>query len=440
MAEIRPFHALRYDPLRVPVRDVVTQPYDKITPEMQSRYYGANPHNLVRIILGKAEAGDNDRQNVYTRAAQALQDWQRSGVLKADSKPSIYAYSQHFTANIGGTSHALERRSFIALGRIYDYSERIVFRHEQTLAKPKADRLNLLRATRAHFGQIFMLYGDPAASINGLLFSEGSHPDLEVSDEYGVLHRLRKVSDEHIVNIVTTEMADKKLIIADGHHRYETALNYRNEAKAGPDPRLAPAAEFVMMTFVNMDEPGLVILPTHRVLFGLQELKPADLLGKIRKVAEVSRIDRPDPAKSLEQNSGAKQDSLFVLALKDGNYLIRIKEKQAASLLGDLSPRQQKLDVVRLHRIILNQALGITEESIRQQTHIRYLRESAEAIEAVHKDPNVNAAFLMDPVTIGQMQEVAFSGEVMPQKSTDFFPKLLSGLTIHSLNHESHHP
>ena len=439
MAEIRPFHALRYDPLRVAIQDVVTQPYDKITPEMQASYYAASPYNLVRIILGKAEPGDNGQQNVYTRAAQALHEWQRSGILKPDPKPSIYAYSQRFTISKGGSSHTLERRSFIALGRIYDYDQRIVFRHEQTLAKPKADRLDLLRATQAHFGQIFMLYSDPAASINGLLFSEGSYPDIEVSDEYGVAHRLRKVSDPHLLNIVTTEMADKKLVIADGHHRYETALNYRNEAKAGDNPRLAAAAEFVMMTFVNMEEPGLVVLPTHRVLFGLAGLKAADLLQRIEAIAEVSRLEGADPAKALERSSAqASEDSFFVLALKEGNYLLRIKAEQAASLLSDLSARQRRLDVLRLHRLVLNHALGIGEESIRQQIHIRYLRDAAEAVDSVHKDPKVNAAFLMNPVSIEQMRDVAFSGEVMPQKSTDFFPKLLSGLTIYSLNHESH--
>src|SRR5215468_8454711 len=271
MAEIRPFHALRYDPSRVPLQNVVTQPYDKITPAMQDRYYAASPYNLVRVILGKPEASDRNGNNVYSRAAKAFADWQQSKVLVPDKAPSIYAYSQQFRVPGSDQSQTLERRSFIAIGRIYDYADKIVFRHEHTLAKPKADRLNLLRATQAHFGQIFMLYSDPAGTIDRLLFDDPNYPQLEVTDEYGVLHRVRRLTDPAVLNMVCTAMADRKLIIADGHHRYETALNYRNEVR-NSDPMLAEAACFVMMTFVNMDEPGLVILPTHRLIFGLKDL------------------------------------------------------------------------------------------------------------------------------------------------------------------------
>src|SRR5215813_11759062 len=260
MAEIRPFHALRYDPSRVPLQKVVTQPYDKITPTMQDRYYSASPYNLVRVILGKSDSSDQNGNNVYSRAAKAFAEWQQSKIVVPDGTPSIYGYSQHFA--VPGGDQIFERRSFIAVGRIYDYSDGIVFRHEHTLAKPKADRLNLLRATQAHFGQIFMLYSDPAGTINRLLFDDPSYPQLEVTDEYGVLHRVRRITDPAVLNMVCTAMADRKLIIADGHHRYETALNYRNEVR-NSDPVLAEAASFVMMTFVNMDEPGLVILPTH---------------------------------------------------------------------------------------------------------------------------------------------------------------------------------
>src|SRR2546428_8033359 len=229
MAHIEPFRALRYDPARVALPSVVTQPYDKITPEMQDRYYASSPYNLVRIILGKQQTGDHPGENTYTRAAEFFRDWRRQGIFLQDTQPSVYVYSQRFA--IPGGNREAERRGFIALGRLEDYSARVVFRHEQTLAKPKADRLDLLRATRAHFGQIFMLYSDPAQEIEGLLSSENSS-DIKTRDEYGVLHCVRKISDPALIELVRGKMREKKLIIADGHHRYETALNYRDERRS----------------------------------------------------------------------------------------------------------------------------------------------------------------------------------------------------------------
>src|SRR6202007_1081278 len=228
MAHIVPFRALRYDPQRVDPGTVVTQPYDKITPEGQDRYYAASPFNLVRLILGKHDSADNDRQNVYTRAATYFSDWRRQGIFLQDPQPSVYVYSQRFS--VPGMSTIAERRGFIARGRVEDYSAGVVFRHEQTLAKPKADRLQLLRSTRCHFGQIFMLYND-TGEIDSLL-SQTTPPTTEASDEYDVLHRVWRVSDPGLIALIRGKMRDKKLIIADGHHRYETALNYRNERRA----------------------------------------------------------------------------------------------------------------------------------------------------------------------------------------------------------------
>src|SRR5438445_9655675 len=250
MAHIEPFRALRYDPARVALPSVVTQPYDKITPEMQDRYYAASPYNLVRIILGKQQAGDHRGENTYTRAAEFFRDWRRQGIFLQDTQPSVYVYSQRFA--IPGGNREAERRGFIALGQLEDYSAGVVFRHEQTLAKPKADRLDLLRATRAHFGQIFMLYSDPAGEIENTLVSTDP-PLMEMRDEYGVLHQVWRISDPGIIEQVRTRMRDKKLIIADGHHRYETALAYRNERRTSAGKAPAPPAglapyELAMMT------------------------------------------------------------------------------------------------------------------------------------------------------------------------------------------------
>src|ERR1039457_1286920 len=234
MARIYPFRAWRYNPSAVPLEDVVTQPYDKISPAMQQAYYQRSPFNLVRIILGLPELSDAEREeSVYTRAARDFSAWREQGVLAQEQDPCIFAYSQSF--KVPGTEIVKERRGFIALGKLHEYSEQVVFRHEQTLSKPKNDRLNLLKATHAHFGQIFMLYSDPAGSIEKNLYDGNGAADAEVTDEYGVLHRLWRVSDPATILLLTTAMDDKKLIIADGHHRYETAINYSKEhAPAAP--------------------------------------------------------------------------------------------------------------------------------------------------------------------------------------------------------------
>src|ERR1700683_283082 len=236
MASIHPFRALRYQLQRVSASQVVTQPYDKITPTMQERYYSASPYNLVRIILGHREP-DEPGNTVYTRAAAFGRAWRAEGILRQDGTPSIYSYPQPFTAPSGTK---FERRGFIALGRVEDYSAKVVFRHEQTLSKPKADRLDLLRATRAHYEQLFLLYED-SGEIDALLATP-QPPTIDVADEYGVAHRVWQISDAAVIAKVQEKMHDKKLVIADGHHRYETALNYRNESRAASGSHSNPQA------------------------------------------------------------------------------------------------------------------------------------------------------------------------------------------------------
>ena len=301
MARIFPFRGLRYNPSRVALGEVVTQPYDKITPAMQDRYYTDSPYNLVRIILGKPRAGDNESESVYTRAAAFVQEWRDEGVLTPDPEPSIYLYTQTFRVPGDSSGSVMERRGFIALGQLEDYDQKVVFRHEQTLSKPKADRLNLLRATQTHFGQLFMLYSDPTAEIDAAL-RQSVPPTAEVRDEYDVLHRMWTISDPAILQTMQAKMADKKLIIADGHHRYETALNYRNEMRKQAGGGSVEAYERVMMTFVNMDAPGLVILPTHRVVFGLDGFSIFDMVAKLQVNFEVEDLG---PLANIDGISGA---------------------------------------------------------------------------------------------------------------------------------------
>ena len=449
MAYIVPFRALRYDPSRVDVSKAITQPYDKITPEMQDRYYAATEYNVVRIILGK-RTPDLPSDNVYSRAAGHFRDWRQQGIFRQESEPSIYSYSQSFT--IPGAPRQLERRGFIALGRIEDYSASIVFRHEQTLSRPKADRLDLLRATQAHFGQIFMLYND-SGEIEGLLNRETS-PDIEVTDEYGVLHRVWQISEPSLIDSVRQQMRDKKLIIADGHHRYETALAYRNErrlaaqgapASGGSRQRSAgtvvldeesgdSAYDWVMMTFVNLNSPGLVILPTHRVVHSLPSFSTESFVRSARQYFNVEEVDTAvdaSRATGLLQQAGRVGTAL--LAVGADRDLLLHTPRGNGRLFEGLSLRQQSLDVVQLHRVLLQEVLGLSEESIRNQENLAYVRDTGEAIQRVRAG-GANIAFLMNPVRIGQVRDIAFAGEVLPQKSTDFYPKLLTGLTVYALD------
>ena len=435
MAKIFPFRALRYDPAHVSLRQVVTQPYDKITPAMQAGYYEASPYNLVRIILGQRDPGDSEGNNVYTRAAYDFSEWRRQGILRQDGQPSLYAYSQEFTAPGKARSRRYERRGFIALGQIEDYSAGVVFRHEQTLSKPKADRLELLRATRAHFGQIFMLYNDPSGKLEVTLFPPRD-PEITIADEYGVVHKLWQVSDPKVIANVSRGMADQKLIIADGHHRYETALNYRNERRAvaaRPDPE-APY-ERVMMTLINAHSPDMLILPTHRLVFGLPNFEPGPMVAASRffyGARDVSRdFDSSRPLALLPRTSPGETAMLAVTAKQAFLFLANPGTRHSA--LDAVSPRQAELDVVRLHKVVLESVLNISEEAIREQRNLEYLRDAAEAVQRV-RGGGANVAFLLNPVPIEQMTTIALAGEVMPQKSTDFYPKLLSGLAIYALD------
>ncbi len=405
MARIFPFQPYRYSAKAGPIENLVTEPYDKISPAMQARYLSLSPYNLVRIILGERTPSDSEGDNPYTRAAALLKEWIGSGILEHESESSVYAYFQRFTAPDSG--QILERKGFIGLGAVEDYTAEVVHRHEQTLSGPKKDRMELLRHTRAHFGQIFMLYPDPQLVIDRILDKAAAGPPLmTITDEDGVTNRLWRISDPAVVARIQALMADKKLLIADGHHRYETALAFRNENRGLKD------AEKVMMTFVNMNSPGLEILATHRVLKGIS----ADLVNKI-------------PAKPLASLDELKQvfrspaPNKIRIGMALGSGEIRLYER-------DRKPGE--LDVQVLHQELLGGALGISDEAVREQKHIEYVRGLDTAYAKVQTGDG-QIAFLLEPVTVQEVADVAFAGGVMPQKSTDFYPKLLSGLTIYKL-------
>ncbi len=441
MAEIFPFRAFRYNPALVDPAKVLTQPYDKITPAMAEKYAAASPYNLIPIEKGKSRAEDTPADNVYTRAANKLEEWIRAMVILQDKEPSIYAYFQEYT--VPGTSERRVRKGFIAAGRIEDYTAGVVFRHEQTLSGPKADRLELLRHTQTHTGQLFMLYSDPDARIDTLLdAATRSKAEVEIRDEYEVIHKMWPVTDITTVETIRREMADKKLVIADGHHRYETALAYRDEcrARAGRMDANAPY-EKVMMSLFNTAGKGLTILPTHRIVANVPNFSFGGFRAALANAFDVQSYPfsgSAERARVYEQFRhdlvrGQEQRAVGAYA-GDGAFYIFVLKKEAnlEVLLQGVSPAQRRLDVVLLHRLILERGLNITQDAVKTEKNITYERETDTAIGEVDAG-RAQICFLLNPVSVETVAEMAMCGEVLPQKSTDFFPKLMSGITMYRL-------
>jgi uncharacterized protein (DUF1015 family) len=444
MAQVYPFRAFRYNPERAPFDRVLTQPYDKISPAMQEKYYAADPHNLITVEKGRTYPGDTAQNNVYTRAAAAIEDWIRNHIIVQDPAPSFYAYTQEYT--VPGTEERRTRRGFIGAGKLEEYSAGVVFRHEHTLSGPKADRLELLRHTKMHTGQLFMLYSDPQRRIDGILAEAESSgmPAAEMRDEYGVVHRLWVIAEPQRVAAIQEAMKDQKLVIADGHHRYETALNYRKErpthaGKIDPD---APSAR-AMMSFFNTKSEGLTILPGHRVAAHIHDfswsgmrryLEPWFAAEAFPFTSEEKKVvaqrkflgklvsERARRAIGVYPSAEPQKRAFYVLTLREGVNL--------AQLLPNVSPLQRELDVVLLHEGILEPALGITPQAVTAEANLTYEREASTALEAVDSG-RAQISFLLNPCDVEQVMKIATSGEVMPQKSTDFYPKLMSGITMY---------
>jgi uncharacterized protein (DUF1015 family) len=413
MAKIYPFRSLRYSQDKIPIEKVVTQPYDKISEEMRERYYASHPNNIVRLVYGKNFPTDSAADNVYTRAAAFLKEWRANGVLEQIAQPAFFVYFQRFT--VPGTDETRLRKGFVGLGRLEDYANKVIYPHERTLSGPKRDRLELLRHTRTQFEQIFMLYEDPARRTEALMDEVASAPpDVDLTDEYDVEHKMWVVTAQDRIEFLQHQMAEKKLIIADGHHRYETALAYRDEMRG------ENGSDRIPMTFFNMNSPGLTVLPTHRVLANVQGFDARALLDRA--------------AAFFDQ--GSRADGITIGVCTHGELTLtnlRLKSSvDLAALMPDLSDKQRTLDVVLLHRLLLEKCLGINEDAVKKESHITYLRDRDAAINAV-REAKAQAVFLLSPTRLDQIRDIAYEGNVLPQKSTDFYPKVLSGLTMYTM-------
>lgn len=440
MAEITPFRALYYDPGKTPeLGSVVTQPYDKISPEMQARYYALSPHNLVRIIRGHSLPSDSPQDNVYLRAQRDFQACIQNRVLVSANQAALYPYYQDYEVP-GQREGRKQRRGLIALLRLEDYSARIVHRHEQTLSGPKADRLELLKATRAHYGQIFMLYSDPAGTMERLLAARTAEPAWQqVTDEYGTRHSVWRIAEPKLITAVTAAMHDKRLVIADGHHRYETALAYRDYCRqtGQQDGR----AEYVMVTLVRMETDGLTILPTHRLVHNLESFDWAKFAADARPIFTWEDIDVNErvsgcTAQFLSRLTEAGRERPAMLAYGGPGKLALLRLRpdfEVDAALANVAPTLRRLDVILLHRLLLERVLSVSEQAVREEKNLSYYREAGRACEEVEKGAG-QIAFLLNSTPAEAVYTNALADCPMPQKSTDFYPKLLSGLTIYWLD------
>jgi uncharacterized protein (DUF1015 family) len=417
MAEISAFNGIRYGNRIKDLSQVVTQPYDKITKEMQENYYNKSEYNIVRIILGKTSPSDNDNQ--YNRARDYFERWQNDGIFIQDSKPSIYPYYQEYRWD----GRQLLRRGFICLIKLEDFSIGTVLPHERTMSGPKEDRLQLLRATKANFGQIFMLYPDPQNAVASLIESNISdkEPIINTYESYenNVRHKVWRIDEEEVIEEVKERMRDKTLLIADGHHRYETALKYRNENSN---------ARYRMATLVSMDDPGLVILPTYRALHSVGNLD--DFSSKVSEFFEIEQMSSKEMLfkvmKGRKHCFGLYFGGKFcILTLKDEDLIDRFVGKNR-------SPEYKLLDVTVLHAILIEHILGISKEEQASKQKINYLRDANLGIEGVDRG-KYDLVFFMNPTRIDEVKRISEKKELMPQKSTDFYPKLITGLIINHL-------
>lgn len=420
MAEIRPFKALRFNTEKAGrIEELVCPPYDIISEEQRLGYLEKNPRNIIRLELPKGE-------DPYNEAGRTLDKWLSEGILAQDEKEGIYIYEEEFTA--GG-----QRKSFkgcIVRVKLEEFSKGVILPHEETLSKAKEDRFNLMKATGCNFSQIYSLYNDSEHIITKKLDELSvNEPVSELTDSEGVTHRLWISSDPADTSFIAKQFADKKLYIADGHHRYETALNYRNYCRENGTAN--GSEDYVMMMLVDMEHEGLVVLPTHRLVRGLDGFNADLLLEKSSEYFELipeKDISSADKQLRALYDEGKKAFAFYsggndytILVLKDTDVLTQ--------LLPEKSPAYRGLDVTVLHTLVLERLLGIDKENMARQINLTYVKQLDEAVSSVNNGES-QCAFILNPTRVTEIRDVAAAGEKMPQKSTYFYPKLITGLVM----------
>lgn len=425
MAEIKAFRGLRFTDKAGSTGEVCCPPYDIISPEQKKQYLAENPHNIIRLELPKTA---EDTDEAYGKARAYLNEWLDEEILKCDEKPSIYIYEMVFDAL--GSSYSV--KGYVSLVKLEEFSKGIILPHEETLSKAKEDRFNLMCATGCNFSQIYSLYMDDDNKVFMLIDNASKGvPDKQFTDPDGVTHKLWCVSDEAFIADLASKMADKKLYIADGHHRYETALRYKKFVAENKQD--VGTSEYVTMMLVNMENSGLVVFPTHRIVRDLENFDVNAVIEKSKDYFDIeTNLSRTDSTAKLDKayKDGKKAFVLYC----DGKYtLMTLKD---TSLMEKLMPTASKalreLDVSVLHTLVLERIFGIDKENMANQKNLTYTRVLDEAIEAVDNG-SADCSFILNPTRVSEIRDVALAGEKMPQKSTYFYPKLTTGLVMNKI-------
>ena len=425
MAEIKGYKGLRFNCEKAgKIEELVCPPYDIISDQQREEYIKTNPHNIIRLELPK---GDDK----YNKAAEILKDWLEKGILVKEDKPAIYIYEEEFTAY--GERKAI--KGIICRVKLEEFSKGIILPHEFTLSKAKEDRLSLMKATNCNFRKIYSLYMDGGKNTLGKIDSlSKSEPDIQLQDNDNVTHRMWIIKDEKAIADICSDFTDRKLYIADGHHRYETALNYRNYLREQGLAKEGDACDYQMMMLVDMEHPGLVVFPTHRLVRNLDSFNAERVIDGCKEyfdVTEHSDINTIESTLMELYNQGKKAYAFYcggssykLLVLKDTNIIKK--------LLPNASTATQQLDVTILHTLILEKIFGIDAENMAKQINLTYTKIFDEAISSVQQG-NSQCAFILNPTRVSEIREVASNGEKMPQKSTYFYPKMITGLVMNQL-------
>jgi uncharacterized protein (DUF1015 family) len=431
VADIAPFRGIRYDTSRVDASRVLAPPYDVIDEAQRAALAARDPHNAVHLILPQAEDG-GDR---YQAAARHFETWLRDGTLIQDPQRAVYRYHQTFRSDAHG-GRTVTRRGFVAAVRLEPWANGVVLPHERTLAAPKKDRLALMTATRAYFSQIFVLYEDPGGEVERVLRRvDDRTPDVEATTDDGVTHRLWRVADAELIGRLRRLFAPKKLYVADGHHRYETMLALRDRIAAEQPLGLYSSAQYASMFLVPTDDPGLVVYPTHRIVHGLPDVDPSGFLQRARELFIVERlpgaaVDADRIREAIAHTPGHQPSFAAVFAGDRDAWQLTLDphvNPAAVGLVGH--PSVLRLDVTLLHGLILDRILGITPAAQEAQTNLRYVKDTGAALADIAAGRG-QIAFIVNPGRVETVRQVADAGEVMPQKSTFFYPKLASGIVM----------
>ena len=431
MVKISPISGITYNLDNVTIDKVIAPPYDVIPEDEQEELYNLSQYNIVKLILGKTSSLDDDNENRYTRSAKYYEEWKKNNVLIQSEKPCIYYYIQNYTTPKG---KSVSRKGFIAKALLEEFSSGSVVPHEYTMGGPKADRLKLMKACKANFSQIFMIYSDPLKQIDKALVLP-QKPFIDVTDKQGIQNIVYIIDDETSIAKISELMKDKSVLIADGHHRYETGLAYRDYMRSkNPDQSESGDFNHIMCYFTNLDDDGLQVFPTHRII-----TKPVDIENLLNKLKNHFNITehavKEDFMEKLEDLSSdnivfgicfKNSDKYLLAELKDKEGVDKIlEEKQIPDIL-------RKLDLTVLHKIVIGDILGISEEDQIAQNGVKYIKKEEEAFEAVQSN-SAEIVFIMASPKIQDIKEISQAGHRMPQKSTYFYPKLLSGLVINPL-------